>query len=106
MNRIRNWIEEKRKKKKRADLERLAVLVEDEYQLAQIEADVLERQFDPDVPLVRCAFKLRDAFRVWHEKYRDVLAAYEEFQVEKARYEAGKRSAILSGSVFKKELDR
>ena len=106
MNWIRKRIEEKRKEKKRADLERLALLVEAEYELAQIEADVLERQFDPDTPLAQCALKLRDAFGVWHEQYRHVLTAYDEFEVEKARYEAERRSAILSGSVLKKGPDR
>jgi hypothetical protein len=106
VNRIRDWIEEKRTAKRRADLERLAAVVEDEYELAQIEADVLARQFDPEMPLVQCALKLRDSFAVWHEKYRDVLAAYDEFQFEKARYETSRHTAILSGSVLRKELGR
>lgn len=104
MKRIRNWIETRRTNRRRAELERLALVVEGEYELAQIEADVLARQFDPEVPLVQCALRLRDAFGVWHEKYRDVLAAYDEFEVEKARYEANRRSAMLSGSVLKKDL--
>ena len=66
----------------------------------------MERQFDPDAPLVQCALKLRDAFGAWQEKYGDVLAAHDEFEAEKARYEAKRRSGILSGSVFKKGLGR
>lgn len=94
-----NWIIKRKKEKKRADLERLALLVETEYQLAQIEADILERQLDPDVLLVQCAVKLRDAFAVWYEKYRDVLLAYDEFEAEKVRHEAGRRSTVLTGSI-------
>ena len=104
MKSIRHWIEAKRTNKRRAELERLALVVEDEYELAQIEADVLARQFDPEVPHVQCALRLRDAFGVWHEKYRDVLAAYDKFEVEKARYETNRHSAILSGSVLRKGL--
>ena len=84
--------------KKRADLERLAELIEEEYQLAQMEADVLERRLDADEPLVQSAASLRDAFSVWYENYRAVLAAYDQFETEKARCEARKRSAVLSSS--------
>jgi len=91
-----NWIVKKRKEKKRTDLERLAELIEDEYQLAQIEADVLKRELDPTDLLVQRALRLRDAFHDWYEKYRDVLVAYDQFEAEKARYEAERRSPALS----------
>ena len=94
-----NWIVKKRKEKKRADLERLAELIEDEYQLAQIEADILKRELGPSELLVQRALRLRDAFNDWYEKYRDVLAAYDQFEVERARYEARKRAPVLSGSL-------
>jgi hypothetical protein len=90
---IRNGVE-----KKRADLERLAELIQEEYQLAQMEADVLERRLDPDEQLAQSAVRLRDAFSIWYENYRDVLAAYDEFETEKARCEARKRSVVLSSS--------
>ncbi len=91
-----NWIVKKRKEKKRTDLERLADLIETEYQVAQMEADILERQLDPDAPLVQQALRLRNAFNDWYEKYRDVLAAYDEFEAEKARHKSGRRLAVLS----------
>jgi hypothetical protein len=91
-----NWIVKKRKEKKRDDLERLADLIETEYQVSQMEADILERQLDPDDPLVQQALRLRNAFNDWYEKYRDVLAAYDEFEAEKARLAAGRRVAVLS----------
>jgi hypothetical protein len=94
-----NWIVKKRKEKKRTDLERLAELIEDEYQLAQIEADVLKRELDPNAVLVQRALRLRDAFNDWYEKYRHVLAAYDEFEAEKARYQTRRDAPAFSGFV-------
>jgi len=91
-----NWIIKKRKEKKREDLERLADLIETEYQVAQMEADILKRQLEPDAPLVQQALRLRDAFNEWHEKYRDVLVAYDQFEAEKARVGASRRLAVFS----------
>ena len=91
-----NWIVNKKKERKRTDLERLADLIETEYQVAQMQADILERQLDPNAPLVHQALRLRDAFNDWYQKYRDVLAAYDEFEAEKARHQVGRRLAILS----------
>jgi len=92
------WFTRNGVEKKRADLERLAELIQEEYQLAHMEADVLERRLDPDEQLVQSAVRLRDAFSVWYRNYRDVLAAYDEFETEKARREARKRSVVLSSS--------
>lgn len=92
------WFTKDSEDKKRADLERLAALVESEYQLARMEADVLEQRLDPDEPLVQSSVRLRDAFDIWHRDYRAVLEAYDEFEAEKARYEARKRSAVLSST--------
>jgi len=91
-----NWIVKKRKEKKRDDLERLADLIETEYQVARMEADILERQLGPDDPLVQQALRLRDAFNDWYERYRDVLAAYDRFEAEKARRANGRPLAALS----------
>ena len=88
------WFTSNGKEKKRADLERLAELIEEEYQVAQMEADVLERRLDGDQPLVQCAVKLRDAFNTWYKDYRAVLLAYDSFEAEKARHEARKRSVV------------
>ena len=92
------WFAKNGEDRKRADLERLAELIQEEYQLAQMEADVLERRLDPDEQLAQSAVRLRDAFSIWYENYRDVLTAYDEFETEKARRETRKRSVVLSSS--------
>ncbi len=92
------WFTKNGEEKKRAELERLAELIEHEYQLARMEADVLERCLDPDESLVQSAVKLRDAFDVWYKTYRAVLRAYDELEAEKARCEARKRSVVLSST--------
>ena len=98
---LKNWIVKKREEKKRADLERLALVIETERDLAHAEADVLEQQLGPNVPLVQCALKLREAFNAWYQKYREVLIAYDEFEAEVARHEASKSAAIVSGEIFR-----
>ena len=92
------WFTRNDEDKKRADLERLAELVESEYELARMEADVLERRLDPDEALVQSAVRLRDAFDIWYKDYRAVLEAYDEFEAEKARCEARRRSVVLSSA--------
>jgi len=96
---INKWITKKRTAEKQDDLERLAQVIEDEYQLAQMEADVLEQQLGRNSPLVQSAFKLRDAFSVWYRDYRTVLSAYDEFQMEKSRLRRIPRPSVFADLV-------